>query len=396
MRFESGSAAPVGSVPLCVPELRGNEWAYVKECLDTNFVSSVGPFVDRFERMVAEYLGVPYAVATINGTAALHVALLVAGVQPNDEILVSALTFIAPVNAIRYASAWPVFIDAEPVYWQMDPQGVVEFVERRCRWKNGGLHNLTTGRRVRAVLPVHILGHPVHMDPVNEIARKYELRVIEDATESLGAKYKGGMVGSLGDLACLSFNGNKIITTGGGGMLLTENAEWARRAKYLTTQAKDDPAEFVHREIGFNYRLSNIQAAVGMAQLEKLDEFIAIKRRIASVYTDTLANVAGITPMQEAAWASSVFWLYTMLVDEAEYGMSSRELVRKLAMLGIQSRPLWQPTNQSPAHRTAAATSCPVAERLNKMAVSLPSSVGLTQEQQKRVLVAIRKAPPLT
>jgi perosamine synthetase len=395
MRFEPGAPAKEGGVPLCVPELRGNEWAYVKECLDTNFVSSVGPFVDRFERLVAEYLGARHAVATVNGTAALHIALLVAGVEPDDEVLVSALTFIAPANAIRYAGAWPVFIDAEPNFWQMDPQRVVDFVETECRWENRELRDLRTGKRIRAIMPVHILGHSVDVDPIIEVARKFDLMVIEDATESLGASYRGRMVGRLGRIACLSFNGNKLITSGGGGMIVTDDAALAAKAKYLTTQAKDDPLEFVHREVGFNYRLTNIQAALGVAQLEQIDEFIAIKKRIAATYTAALSRVAGIQPMREATWASSVWWLYTVLVDAPAYGMTSRELLRALAADGIQARPLWQPMSQSPAHRAGVATGCPVAERLHALALSLPSSVGLTPEQQGRVLAAVGSTRPV-
>ena len=207
--------------------------------------------------MVAEQSETKYAVATVNGTAALHVALLVAGVQPDEEVLVSTLTFIAPVNAIRYVGAWPVFIDAEPIYWQMDPARVVEFFERDCRWTEGKLYNRRTGRHVSAIIPVHVLGHPVDLDPIMEVARKYGLKVIEDATEGLGATYKDRGLGCLGDIGCFSFNGNKIITTGGGGMMVTDNEEWAIRAKYLTTQAKDDPIEYIHGEVGYNYRLTN-------------------------------------------------------------------------------------------------------------------------------------------
>ena len=265
-----GAPPAVDAIPLSVPEIRGNEWRYVKECLDTNWVSSVGAYVDRFEQMVAQQAETKHAVATVNGTAALHVALMVAGVQPEDEVLVSTLTFIAPVNAIRYVGAWPVFIDAEPTYWQMDPARVVEFLEQGCRWNDGALYNRRTGRRVTAVIPVHILGHPVDIDPIMAVARKFGLKVIEDATEGLGATYKGRSLGCLGDIACFSFNGNKIITTGGGGMIVTDNEEWARKAKYLTTQAKDDPIEYVHGEVGYNYRLTNLLAAVGCAQMEQL------------------------------------------------------------------------------------------------------------------------------
>lgn len=391
--FEPGAPARAGFIPLCVPEIRGNEWLYVKECLDTGWVSSVGEYVRRFEEEIAVRAGAQYGVATVNGTAALHVALLVAGVEPDDEVLVSDLTFIAPANAIHYAKAHPVFVDAEPVYWQMDAQRTVDFLEKQCAWTSGELRNKVTGRRVRAIVPVHILGHPVDIDPILEVTRKYDLAVIEDATESLGAKYGDEPVGHLGDIACFSFNGNKLITTGGGGLIVTDNQAWAEKAKYLTTQAKDDPVEYVHREIGYNYRLTNVQAAMGCAQLEQLDEFIATKRRIADRYTKALKDVPGITPMREADWASSVFWLYTVLVDEREYGIDSRALLKRLEQHGIQSRPLWQPLHLSAAYAgraQAVASPCEVAEGLNARALSLPCSVGLSEEQQLSVIEAIR------
>lgn len=384
--FEPGTSAPSGYVPLCVPQIDGNEWLYIKECLDTNYVSSVGPFVERFERELAVRVSTRYAVATTSGTAALHIALLVAGVQPNDEVLVSTLTFIAPVNAIRYVGAWPVLLDSEPDYWQMDPQRAIDFLETECRWTRGELRNKTTGRRVKAVLPVHILGHPVDMSPIVEVAQKYGLAVIEDATESLGAEYRGRMVGTLGHIACLSFNGNKIITTGGGGMILTDTEAWAQKARYLTTQAKDDPLEYVHNEVGYNYRLSNIQAAMGVAQLERLADHIAAKRRIAAAYTEAFRDVQGLTPMREADWAFSIYWMYTMLVDKSQFGLGSRGLLHALEAEGIQTRPLWQPLHLSPAHQDGVALGCSTAERLNRDALSLPCSVGLHEEDQKRVI----------
>ncbi len=389
LNFEPGAPVAEGGIPLCVPEIRGNEWIYIKECLDTNFVSSVGPFVDRFELDLANYIGTKYSVATASGTAALHISLLVAGVVPDDEVLVSTLTFIAPVNAIRYVGAWPVFMDAEPEYWQMDPQKVRDFLKKDCRRENGELRNRHTGRRVRAIMPVHILGHPVDMDPIMVLAREYNLVVIEDATESLGASYKGVMTGRIGHIACFSFNGNKIITTGGGGMIVTDNEAWARKAKYLTTQAKDDPLEFIHNEIGFNYRLTNLQAALGCAQLEHLDDYIAVKHRIAENYAKAFAGVSGILPMKQANWAESIFWMYTILVDASVYGEDSRALMRKLADKGIQARPLWQPVHLSPAHAGSYAVDCFVAERLNRDALSLPSSVGLSDMEQQSVINTI-------
>jgi perosamine synthetase len=386
-----GAPAPAGAIPLCVPELRGNEWAYVKECLDTNWVSSVGAYVDRFERAVAARVGVAHAIATVNGTSALHIALQLAGVEAGDEVLVSTLTFIAPANAIRYVGAHPVFIDADPEYWQMDPALVARVLEQECTWTDGVLRNRTTGRRVRAIMPVHVLGHPVEMGPLLELAQRYGLAVVEDATESLGAEWRGRPVGQLGDLACFSFNGNKLITTGGGGMLVTNNDAYAKRGRYLTTQAKDDPIEYMHEEVGYNYRLTNVLAAMGVAQMEQLDDYVATKRRIAARYAAELGQVPGLTLMREAPWAKSVFWMYTVLVDAERYGMDSRALLRALGKRGIQTRPLWQPLHQSGAHRGAFATPCPVAERLNRDALSLPCSVGLTESEQTRVIEAVRE-----
>jgi perosamine synthetase len=376
-------------IPLSEPSINGNEWDYVKDCLDTNWVSSVGSYVDRFEQMVADFVGARHAVATVNGTAALHIALLMASIEPDDEVLVSTLSFIAPANAIRYARGWPVFIDAEPVYWQMDPQKLTDFLRLECTWTNGALRNKRTGRRVRAVLPVHILGHPCEMDPIIRIAREFDLSVIEDATESLGAHYRDSMVGHLGDVACFSFNGNKIMTTGGGGMIVTDNEAWAARGRYLTTQAKDDPIEYLHQEVGYNYRLPNVLAALGCAQMEQLPAFIEKRRSVAANYTAAFKNVTGLTPMSEAPWARSIFWLYTVLVDEAEFGLDSRRLMRRLAELGIQSRPLWLPLHLSPVNQSLQTYGGDVAAHIQRQALSLPSSASLTASEQQAVIEAV-------
>jgi perosamine synthetase len=375
-------------IPLSVPEIRGNEWKYVKECLDTGWVSSVGDYVNRFERMIAETVGTHSAVATSSGTSALHIALLVSGVQPDDEVLVSTLTFIAPVNAIRYVGAWPVLMDAEPQFWQIDAQKVSNFLKSNCQYTNGELRNRKTGRRVKAILPVHILGHPADMEPIVSVAREFSLPVIEDATECLGAKYRGHSAGSIGDIACFSFNGNKIITTGGGGAIVTSNTEWAARAKYLTTQAKDDQVEFVHGEIGYNYRLTNIQAAFGCAQVEMLPLYIEKKLAIASRY-ETGLKAPGIALMPEAPWAESIFWLYTVLVEEEQFGMSARGILKELEMRGVQTRPLWQPMHRSPVHRNCEAFQCETADCLHARALSLPCSVGLAESDQDYVIESL-------
>jgi perosamine synthetase len=384
------------TIPLCEPHLGGHEWKYVKECLDTGWVSTVGHFVTRFEKETAERVGARYAVATVNGTSALHIALMLAGVGRDEEVLMPTLTFIAPANAVRYLGAWPVFMDAEPRYWQMDVEKVADFLAHECRYAHGALRNRHTGRRVSAILPVHVLGHPVDMDPLLALAARYDLQVIEDATEALGAHYRGRAVGRpLGPgshAACLSFNGNKLITTGGGGMIITDDEAFARRARYLTTQAKDDSVEYVHHEIGYNYRLTNLQAALGVAQIERLHGHVEAKRRIARAYAAALAGVSGLDMMREASWARSAFWMYTVLVHPRMAGVTSRRLLQLLSKAGIQTRPLWQPLHLSAAHRGAFATDCSVAERLHRQALSLPCSVGLSGDAQTRVVAALTHA----
>lgn len=391
---EMGRVGQVGQVgqktiPLSVPHMGGNEWKYVKECLDTNWVSSVGPFVTRFESVVAARANRAHAVATTSGTAALHIALIAAGIERDDEVLMPALTFIAPANAARYVGAWPVFVDVEPRYWQLDPGKLADFVQRVCRWRDGALWNRTTERRVRGVLPVDLLGHPVDADAILDIARSRDLVVVEDATESLGARYKDRPAGSLSDIACFSFNGNKVVTSGGGGMIVTDNPAWAERARYLTTQAKDDSIESAHGAVGYNYRLTNIQAAVGVAQMEQLDHHVTAKRRIAAAYAAAFAEHRGIRTPVESPSAFCTYWLSTMLVDDREYGMDSRGLVRALADRGIESRPLWQPLHLSAAHRESQAYEIHIADTLYRQALSLPSSVGLTSDEQARVIEAV-------
>lgn len=377
-------------IPLCVPEIRGNEWAYVKDCLDTGWVSSVGGYVDRFEKSVAVASGRTHGVATCNGTSALHIALLLAGVAPGDEVLVSSLTFVAPANAIRYLGAHPIFVDAEEAYWQMDVSLVEGFLAR-CERRESGLYNPASGRRVAAVLPVHALGHPVEITRLVGVAARYGIPVVEDATESLGATINGQPVGSHGLSACFSFNGNKILTTGGGGVLVTNDDALSVRAKYLTTQAKDDPVEYIHGEVGFNYRLTNLQAAMGCAQMESLPAYVDRKRAIAERYVGELSGAPGLSCMREAPGVRSSFWMFTILVDSSVYGMDSRALLRALGSENIQSRPLWQPLHLSPAHPGSEVLGGAVSERLYRDALSLPCSVGLRDADQERVIRLVRE-----
>ena len=384
-------SGPAERIPNAVPHLGGNEWKYLKECLDTNWVSSAGPFVDRFEREVAAYVGVPHAVATVNGTAALHVALLAAGVEPGDEVLVPSFTFIATAHAVAHCGAQPVFLDCEPVSWGLDPGKTADFLARECVVKGGHVVNRASGRVVRALLPVHLYGHPCDLDPLLELAGRFPIALVEDATEVLGARYKGRRVGGHGLTGCLSFNGNKIITTGGGGMVLTRDERLASRVRRLTTQGRADAVEFVHDEVGFNYRLTNIQAALGVAQLEQLDGFVDSKRETARVYTEALTRLGGVDPLIEPPWAFSTFWMYSVLLDPRAWG-DVRTLITAAGSAGIQLRPLWRPLHRQPAFAGHQAYRVEVADRLYERGVSLPCSVGITAEQRDRVVAFLAEA----
>ena len=381
----------IGRIPLSEPTLTGREWEYVRECLETNWLSTAGPFVSRLETMVADRLGVTSAIATSCGTSALHVALQVAGVQPGHEVIAPSLTFIASINAIRYAGAFPILIGSETDTAQLSIESCAEFVRTRCTQRNGKLVNLRTGRRVSAIMPVHILGHPCDLDPLLELALENNLAVVEDACEALGARYKEREIGSRGDITCFSFNGNKTITAGAGGMIVTDRPEWGERARHLTTQAKEDGPEFIHNEIGFNYRQSNLHAAVGCAQFEALDEYIGKKRRIAARYSSEL-RIDGLSHLEEATWAYRTAWLSAIRINEKRFGMSSRDLQSVLRLSGIESRPLWQPAHASKPHRDAEVFECCASETLYHEVLCLPSSVGLTDDEQGRVIESIEEA----
>jgi perosamine synthetase len=375
-------------IPNAVPYLGGNEWKYVKECLDTNWVSSAGTFVDRFERELAAWLGVPHAVATVNGSAALHVALRAAGVGPDDEVVLPTLTFIATAGAVTHCGAHPVFLDSEAVSWGLDPARVEEFLTRECDRRGERVVDRATGRRVAAVMPVHLYGHPCDLDPLLALCRQWGLPVVEDAAESLGALYRGRRVGCDGLAGCLSFNGNKIITTGGGGMVLTRDARLAARVRALTTQARSDPLEWVHDEVAFNYRLTNIQAALGAAQLEQLEHFLEQKRQTAAHYAAALGSLGGVTPFGEAAWARSNAWMAAILLD-ARRCPDVRALIRDLNADGIQARPVWHPLHRQPPFRGARTGPIEVADRLWDRGVLLPCSVGITAEERQAVIEAL-------
>lgn len=373
-------------IPLSIPNISGNEWKYVKECLDSGWVSSVGSYVDQFEQRVSEYVGTDYGVATVNGTAALHLSLLACGVHPGDDVLAPSFTFIAPINAIRYCGASPVFIGSDSSTLGLDAQKVSEYLSEKCAYQQGELRNRRTGRKVSAILPVHIFGHPVDMTPLNEIADQYRLPVIEDASESLGSEYRGEKTGSLSTVGCFSFNGNKIITCGGGGMVTTNQESLANRIRHLSTQANKNSFEYEHDEIGYNYRLTNIQAAVGVAQLEQLDSFLEIKRKNAFLYRQLLSEIPQVELAWEEPWAKSNFWLCTLLVPAAD----RKPLMEYLLSQNIQVRPAWKLMHTLSMFQECQVYAMEDTESAYARCISIPSSVQLTADDIRFVVDCIK------
>lgn len=382
-------------IPLSVPELSGREKDYVNEALDSGWISSAGPFVGRFEKAFAATVGVGHAVGVVNGTSALHVALLVAGVKTGDEVLVSNLTFISPVNAIHYCGAHPVLIDASKKTWQIDAGKIEHFLAEECEQKNGALWNRKTKRRVAAILPVHLLGLACEMDRICAIARRHGLKVVEDAAEGMGVLYKGKHIGTFGDLAAFSFNGNKVMTAGGGGMIVARDKKDADYARYLTTQAKDDSLEFIHHEVGFNYRLTNLHAAIGVAQLEQLPELLKKKKAIASYYKEALKNEEGLTFMPEPLNCEPTFWLYTVLLREETTLEQRRDVIRRMNEQNIGARPFWHTIHDLPPYASAQNYRIEVSPRLYARGICFPSSVGLTPAQLQRVVEVFKNVHSL-
>jgi len=369
-------------IPLSEPEISGNEWKYVKECLDTGWVSSVGSYVEKFERVVADYVGSAHGVAVINGTSALHLSMLACGVKADDEVIVPTFTFIAPVNAVRYCGAYPVFMDCDIDTLSMDVNKVVDFIEKECfKHADGFLYNRTSKRRVRAVIPVHIFGHPVDMEALMSIASQNNIAVIEDATESLGSHYKNEETGSLGDIGCFSFNGNKIITSGGGGMVTTNNKALADRVRHLSTQANRNGFEYDHDEVGYNYRLTNIQAAMGVAQMERLDEFVALKRKNAAIYKDLFSGSENVKFMWENTWARSNFWLYNIRVPQS----LKKGLIEYLLSVNIRVRPAWKLIHTLQMYKACQAYAVENAVAGYESCISIPCGIKITQEEIRYV-----------
>lgn len=369
----------VGDGPLGLhePRFSGNEWVYLKECLDSTFVSSVGKFVDRFEDDLANFTGAKRAVAVVNGTAALHVALRLAGVDAGDEVLLPALTFIATANAVAYCQATPHFVDSDERSLGMDAVALREYLSKITEIRNGQCVNISTGRVIRAMVPMHTFGHPVDIEALLAIAHDFHLQLIEDAAESLGSTVSGQHTGTFGLMGTLSFNGNKTITTGGGGAILTNDVELGKRAKHITTTAKlPHRWNFVHDEVGFNYRLPNLNAALGCAQLEQLPAFLRDKRRLFERYQAAFANVPGVHLVAEPAGCYSNYWLQTLLLDAAHADQRDAVLAATNDA-GLMTRPIWALMNRLPMYSNAPRAPLPVAESLEQSVINIPSSSGL-------------------
>lgn len=359
-------------VPLHEPTFDDKELEYVTDCVKTGWVSSVGAYVTRFEEDLAKIVGVKRAVAVVNGTAALHIALKVAGVKPNDEVLIPALTFIATANAVSYTGAIPHFIDVSEKSLGVDPQKLDSYLEKIAVHQQGELINKETGRVIRAVVPMHTFGHPVELDELISVCDKYGLILIEDAAESLGSYYKGKHTGSFGKVNAISFNGNKIATTGGGGAILTDDEALADYAKHLTTTAKVPHRwEYVHDEIGYNYRMPNINAALGCGQLEKISKFVKVKRDLTNFYKDLVKNIEGVQLFIEPPYATSNYWLQTLLLDDK---VERDEVLTYLNDNGVMSRPIWQPMHYLQMYKDCPRSDLSVIEKLNKRIVNVPST----------------------
>ncbi len=364
-------------IPVCEPLLGGREAEYVLDCLKTNWISSRGKYVDAFEKEFAKYCGCKYGICTTSGTTALHLAMAALDLKPGDEVIVPAFTMIASAFAIIYVGAKPVLVDADPETWNMDATKVAAKVTSRTR----------------AIMPVHIYGHPCDMDPILEVAKGHNLRVVEDAAEVHGARYKGRKAGSLGDMACFSFYANKIITTGEGGMVVTNDDKLATRAQLLKDLAFTPDRRYLHRELGFNFRMTNIQAAIGLAQLERADELVEMRRRNARLYNERLREVRGIGLPPEKEWAKNVYWMYSITVED-DYGLSRDDLMVELRKRGVDSRSFFIGMHRQPVFLDMGlfrGESYPVTDELARKGLYLPSSSGLTVEQIDQVCRAVKE-----
>ena len=366
-----------GPVALHEPRMEGKENRYLANCVDSTFVSTVGVYVDRFETDLARLTGAKHVVATVNGTSALHISLLLAGVQPGDEVLVPGLSFVATANAVRYCDATPHFLDSEESTLGIDPAAMATWLAQTCTMADGHCTNQKTGNRIAAVVPMHTFGHPCDIEGVLAVAAEYGLPVVEDAAESLGSLVGSQHTGTFGLFGTLSFNGNKIVTTGGGGAILTNDSDLSERAKHLTTVAKVPHGwAYVHDEVGYNYRMPNINAALGGAQLEGLESFIASKRHLYEKYREVMSQIDGVRVLSEPAGTQSNYWLQTLLLD-ADQAFIRDDTLEALNNTGFMSRPVWNLLPSLKPFQGCPSAPLPVARSLERRIINIPSSAGL-------------------
>ena len=378
-------------IGLSEPFIFGQEYKYIKECLDTGWVSSAGRFVDLFEDKIANYTGAKFAVACSNATSALFISLMIIGVKRDEEVIVPTLTFIAPVITIKYLGAEPIFMDADE-FFNIDVNKTVEFIESETEFKNNNSYNKKTGKVIRAILPVHVFGNAVDLERLQNVCAERNIVIVEDASESLGTVYskgklKGKHTGLIGHMGCISFNGNKILTSGGGGMIISNDQESSEKAAYLTKQAKDDPVNFIHNEIGYNLRLSNIHAALGLAQMENIEEALMKKKKINRFYKKNLTN--GLTLMDFPSYAENNNWLSVLRVEEKLYGESSTSLIGKLRNESIEVRPIWKLNHLQKPYLNNQTYKIEKAKELVSNTVCLPSGISLTSEQLEKIIKVI-------
>jgi perosamine synthetase len=376
-------------IPLSVPQLAGNEWKYVKDCLDTGWISSAGSYVSQFEQLVADYAGVKYGVACMNGTVGLHIAQILSGVTSEDHVIAPNITFIATLNAIKYTGASPILIDVDTQSWQMDLELLESFLQENVVFKEveGKIYsfNKETNKRIKAIMPVHVLGNIGDMEQLQELAASYHIDIIEDSTEALGSRYKGKHAGSFGTFGVFSFNGNKIISTGGGGVIVTNDEALAQKAKHLTTQAKVSTMEYLHDEVGYNYRLVNVLAAIGVAQMEQFPILLENKKRMDSYYRSELSGIGDIEFQMVLPCVEANCWLFTF---KTKY---MRLLLDYLNLNDIQSRPFWVPMNQLEMFEDDIyVTKSNNSLEIYNTSISIPSSAGITKAEMARVVQTIK------
>ncbi|WP_016990953.1 LegC family aminotransferase [Flavobacterium sp. ACAM 123] len=377
-------------IPLSVPFLNGNEWKYVKDCLDTGWISSAGSYVNQFEQQVADYAGAKYGIACMNGTVGLHIAQILSGVTANDHVIAPNITFIATLNAIKYTGASPILIDVDPKNWQMDLDLLDAYLRDNTIEKEVddilySFHK-STNKRIKAIMPVHVLGNIGDMDRLQDIASSFHLDILEDSTEALGTLYKGKHAGSFGKFGVFSFNGNKIISTGGGGVIVTNNEALAKKAKHLTTQAKTSSMEYLHDEIGYNYRLVNVLAAVGVAQMEEFPTLLENKRKMDRFYRAELTGIGDIEFQSVSSDVDANCWLFTF---KTKY---MRDLLEYLNENGVQSRPFWVPMNQLDMFKNEIYVSNENhSDKVYNSAISIPSSAGITTTEMETVVKTIKE-----